>query len=92
MIAEPPNNVPVAEAIVVIKFDEPILVTAGDDEIAVVSGIEDGVSVRPVWIRIRTPIGVQVVELVPGPDDVVILVHINNHVSRGRGSVGQSFC
>ena len=42
---------PDARAVVVGDFDEPILVTDGDDEVAVAGRIEDGVGVGPVRER-----------------------------------------
>ena len=69
-------------AILIIYLDEPILVTHGDDEIAVVSRINYGVSVRPIRIHVRAAGNVQMVEFIPEPNGVAILIQVNQYVSR----------
>src|ERR1051325_4740206 len=49
--SEPPEDIPRASTIVIVNFYEPILVTAGDDEVAVILGVDDGVTVGPVRIQ-----------------------------------------
>ena len=90
--AELPENVSSAGAIVVVNFDEPILVTAGDDYVAVVLGIDDGIGVGPIGVRIGSTVDVKMVELIPSPgglrdvigiiaSDVFHIAEVNNHVS-----------
>ncbi len=100
--AELPEDVSGSGAVVVVNFDEPILVTDGDDEVAVVLGIDDGVGVGPVRIAVGTAVGVQMVELIPGPDglrsvigivaaDVFHVAEIDDDVA-GRGrAIGEGF-
>src|ERR1041384_3420433 len=64
--SEPPEDIPRASTIVIVKFYEPILVTAGDDEVAVILGVDDGVTVGPVRIQRGTAGGFQVIEFIPG--------------------------
>ena len=99
--AELPEDVSGAGAVVVVNFDEPILVADGDDEVAVVLGIDDGVGVSPVRIHVGTTVGVQVVEFVPGPDglrrvigivaaDVFHVAEVNDDVARRRRAIRET--
>ena len=66
--------------------------TDGDDEIAVVWGIEDSVGVGPIGEHEGAAINIEVVELVPDPDGFVILVEIDDDIaSDGAGDAGDGF-
>lgn len=89
---EMPEDVSRAGAIIVVNFEEPILVADGDDEVAVVWGIEDGVGVGPIGEHEGTAIDIEVIELVPDPDGFVILVEIDDDIAGDRaGNAGDGF-
>ena len=69
-----PHDVAGAGAVVVVDLYQPILMADGDDQIAVELRIEDCVCMGPVRVHIGMAVDIQVIELVPQPNRMVILV------------------
>ena len=80
-----PENTSVAGTVGVVHLDKPVLVTNGDDEVSVIRGIDDGVRVGPVRKHKRVSVDVKVIELIPNPDWIPILIEIDNHVAENLG-------
>ena len=45
----------------------------GDNQVAVVCRIEDGVRMSPIRVQIRAAVDIQVIEFIPGPYRLVVL-------------------
>ena len=89
LIAKMPENVARTGTIGIIDFDQPVLVTDGNDQIAVVGGVDHGVGVGPIGKRKGLAVGVEMVEFVPEPHGVVILVEVDDRIA-GHGHAGDN--
>ena len=58
----------------------------GNDQVAIVRGIDDRVGVGPIGEGHRLAIYVQVIEFIPQPDGLMILIQIDDRVSGYSGS------
>jgi hypothetical protein len=93
LIAEMPEDVSVACAVLVIHLDYPVLVANGDEDVVVVGGVDDGVGVGPVG-KFKWSAGyVEVVKLVPDPvyGEVVGGVDIDEDVAEDVDALGVAF-
>ena len=75
-----PNDVSRPSSVRIVNLHQPVLVTDGDDQVAVARRVEDGVGVGPVRIQVGPPGGIEVVKLIPEPDGIVILVQVDKDV------------
>ena len=89
LIAQMPEDVARARTIGIVDFDQPVLVADGNDQIAVVGGVDHGVGVGPIGKQIGPAVGVEMVEFIPEPHGVVILVEIDDRVA-GHGHAGDN--
>ena len=89
-LAKAPHHIARASAVKKIDFDDPILVAHREQQIVIVARIQHSVRVRPVRKDHRAPVNVEVIERIPRPIGIEVLVHVHqsvaNHAGCPRGS------
>ena len=96
VLPQAPDDVAIAGAVGVVDFDDPVLAAHRNEQIGVNRRPCDGIRVEPVDVALaipvvqsRSPVHIEMVETVPGPGHLEVLVQDNHHVAyeHGRRSI-----
>src|ERR1700747_2974404 len=89
-LPESPHDIAVALAILVVNFDDPVLMPDRKKEVSVIRGVNNCVGVRPIRKKVWVAVDVQVVERIPCPNGLQILVQINKPIAKDGGHSGKA--
>ena len=78
---EPPEDVARAGTIVVVDFEDPVLVAHGDEDVVIVGCVDDRVGMRPVGEAHGMTIYIEVIKLIPYPNRLQVLVEVNDDIA-----------
>ena len=94
LITEVPQDTAVPDAILIVDFDNPILIAHREDEVAVTGRGNDGIAMSPVGNAVGNSVrdagGIEMIEGRPSPNRAALGIPIDEGIASNDGAIGET--